>query len=450
MIHLDRLVRGYRAGRLSRNFSRAFEAGSDRPPWIGLEHEFPVFDGDGGRVDFRTVIQSLRLGRPDLVPGDRNAYRLPSGSVVTADTTEAEIATPPVDLRPGFASRLDAWAAHERAVLADRVSPMTIRGDSTHLNVTLPADVAADRVADAFATRFSVGLMLLMDRRTSPGLLVRPRPYRLELGGEYVVGDALRAALAYAVGATLACVAWLRWPGQVDLPPPVALRLERGVLRYGWYVDRSAFGVDLYAAGRRARLVTRDGTPTTAQAHMRQAWELARAHLEPHVAAGDLRDAENLVGGRFPLPMERPANALEAAIARPCRPRSPFGTALRAVRRPEYDVAPVMLTWQAAVFLAARRDRRRAGFLTVPGAALGSFVERLRRGELDELVDAYLAQPPAGRRLSNPAQVNDAGLYDELGLRAGLLAPERDYWGHFIRHRAPGHSVPAGAGLARA
>jgi hypothetical protein len=42
------------------------------------------------------------------------------------------------------------------------------------------------------------------------------------------------------------------------------------------------------------------------------------------------------------------------------------------------------------------------------------------------------------------------GLHDELGLRAGLLAPERDYWGRLVRHRLPGHSVPAGAGSASA
>lgn len=444
------LARSIRSTLASRSFAQACAQIEARPLWLGLEHEFLVFGGGGHRLDFRTVIHGLGLGRPDLVPGDRNAYRLPTGSVVTADTTEAEIATPPIEVRPGFAARLDGWAAFERAALAGRVAPLTLGGESTHLNVALPRDVDADRVADLFATRFAPGLMLLMDRWTSPGLLVRPRPFRLELGGEYVTGSALRAATAYSVGATLACVAWLRHRRKVELPAALAMRLERGVLRYGWYVDRRAFGVDLYAHGRSTWLATVDDERMCAQNHLERAWSVARRHVEPHADRVDLRDADDLVGGRGLLPVERLESEPETTVARPRRPRSAFGTAVRVHRRPGYELAPVMLTWQAAVFLAVRRDRRQAAFIALPGAALGGFFERLRAGDLDAAVEAYLALRPAGRRLSDPRQLMGIGLHDELGLRAGLLAPERDYWGRLVRHRLPGHSVPAGAGSASA
>jgi hypothetical protein len=61
------------------------------PGWGGLEHEFRVLDGPRP-VDFRRVIHGLGLGQPNLDPADPNAYRLPSGSAVTCDGAEAEIA----------------------------------------------------------------------------------------------------------------------------------------------------------------------------------------------------------------------------------------------------------------------------------------------------------------------------------------------------------------------
>lgn len=422
------------------------------PTWVGVEHEFLVFDESGGRADFRALIHGLRLGRRDLVPGDRNAYRLPTGSVVTADTTEAEIATPPTTLRAGFARQLDGWLAYERGALAARLAGLgvSLRGDSTHLNVSLPADLDADRVADLFATRFAAGLMLLLDRSTSPGLLVRPRPMRLELGGEYAVGDTLRAALAYAVGGTLACVAHVRGSRDAGLPPALAARLERGALRYGWYVDRAAFGVDLYAAGRNASLVTTEGLVTTAQEQLERSWSTARAAVAPHVGAHDLRAADEIVSRAGRLPTERPVAEQEADVAAPRRPRSAFGSALRAIRRPGFDAAPVMLSWSAGVWLVAQRERCRAAFVAVPGADLEPFMALLRGGALDMAVMDYLAMPPAGRRLASPTSVAKPGMYDEMGLRSGLLPTERDQSGRPLRPIRTRHSLPADAALASA
>lgn len=50
-------------------------------PVVGVQ-EFTVRDGER-RVDFRTVVHRLALGRRHLDPDDPNAYRLPSGSVVS-------------------------------------------------------------------------------------------------------------------------------------------------------------------------------------------------------------------------------------------------------------------------------------------------------------------------------------------------------------------------------
>jgi len=155
---------------------------------VGLEHEFVVRGSDGSRIDFRGLIHELGIGRRHLDPSDPHARRLPSGAVVTCDDGEAEIAIPPVAGTSGFATRVVEAAAHARAGL-QRSLPRGYRleGCSTHLSVSLP-DPLLEACARRYPVTFAPALMLLMDGPHSPGLLVRPRPGRLELGGEFVAG----------------------------------------------------------------------------------------------------------------------------------------------------------------------------------------------------------------------------------------------------------------------
>src|SRR4029077_15470311 len=117
-----------------------------------------------------------------------------------------------------------------------------------------------DRVCRLYAETFAADLMLLMDRIDSPGLLGRPRPGPTELCGEFLEGEPLAAAAAFVAGTTRACAAAVRRPrGRTALPPRLDVRLARAVHRYGWYVDRRAFGTDLHAAGRPAALAPGGG-----------------------------------------------------------------------------------------------------------------------------------------------------------------------------------------------
>jgi hypothetical protein len=141
--------------------------------------------------------------------------------------------------------------------------------------------------------------MLTLDRADSPGLLVRPRPGRLELGGEYAGGPALRAAIAFAVGSVLA----LERAPRASHPPPVRLRLEAARERFGYYVDRTATGSDLYAHGRSAAVRRRDGN-TTAGAHLVDCWRVARAALAPYADTADLLAMDRMADGATPLPVE--------------------------------------------------------------------------------------------------------------------------------------------------
>ena len=182
---------------------------------------------------------------------------------------------------------------------------MGLDGYSAHFSAAMPAELN-DRACRLYAETFAADLMLLMDRIDSPGLLVRPRPGRIELCGEFIENEPLAAAAALVAGTTRACAAAVRRQGaRAALPPRLDVRLARAVHRYGWYVDRRAFGTDLHAASRRALLPRAAGGTIRAQSHLELAWAAARQALADDAAASDLQAAEAMVTGSLPLPAEQ-------------------------------------------------------------------------------------------------------------------------------------------------
>ena len=76
-----------------------------------------------------------------LDPSDPNAYRCRSGVVVTVDGREAEVATPPVSVQPGFASETEAWPVQTRNELVALLpATYSLSGYSTHLSVSIDDD----------------------------------------------------------------------------------------------------------------------------------------------------------------------------------------------------------------------------------------------------------------------------------------------------------------------
>jgi hypothetical protein len=390
--------------------SRAFGAVLQAEPGtllVGLENEYLLPD------HFGRLIQLLDLGERNLDPGDPNAYRLPSGASITADGAEAEIALPPTRVRPGFTRELQHRALLERSWLARRLGPqLPLLGYSTHFSVSVPRS-AAGRIARRWARTFGPAFMLLLEQRMSPGLLVRPRPGRLELCGEFADGAWIQAAAAMAVGSIAACLR------QAPLPGEIEVSLAPAVERYGWYVDRRAFGPDLYSEGRKARLQRVRGGSITAQQQLEAAWTVARDALAGLAGDEDLEAADRMVAGDLPLPSEGglapppfgPEPTLEPSV---------FGDATRPRERPRFDLAPVMLTWDHSVFLVVGAAGGGRAFVSLPAEFLPGFLRRLDGGELDLLIEEYLSCPAGDRRVTS-----SVGLYEQLGPRRALLAVER-------------------------
>jgi IPT/TIG domain len=401
---------------------------------LGLELEFSVRSRRGGRVSFGSLIHRLALDGSALDPGDPNAYRCSWGGVITCDGAEAEIATPPVRTRPGFTSELRAWAQAGEAELR-RALPQGfgLDGYSAHLSAAMPARLN-EPVCRLYAETFAADLMLLMDRADSPGLLVRPRPGRTELCGEFTEGEPLPAVAAFVAGTTRACAAAVRRrSARALLPPSLDVRLARSVHRYGWYVDRAAFGTDLHAASRRALLRRTSGGTISAQLHLELAWAAARQALADDAAASDLQAADAMVAGSLPLPAEcgqpsgpvhgQPGDGVRLILDdRSLRERPPPRLCLRA--RPGFTLRPVAATWDFTVFAA--RGPARTAYVCVPRDSLPGFVDRLEEGALDDAIAGYLAFPSRRRVLSAHQQTKRLALYDRMGAPTGLLAPERD------------------------
>lgn len=410
--------------RLSSQFARVLapEDTAGPGPLVGIELEYRVVR-DGVPINFRGIIHGLGLGQPHLDPGDLNAYRLASGAVLTADGAEAELAFPPLDAGPGFASEAARRACAGRNHIEALLPHQEIDGYSTHISVELP-EAVTDKVARLYTQTFAPALMLLLDGRTSPGLLVRPRPGRLELGGEFAEGTHLMAAVAFAVGSAWA--AGVAVAGRRRLPiAQLDGRLLPDDHRYGWFVGRSAFGLDLYAGGRSAVLRLISGGTITAQQHLERCWEVARSALAPCVSQADLEATDSVVAGSLTLPseglFERPS--LQVTPGEP--PPSPFGEATKVRTRPGFQVAPVMLTWDTSVFVAIGESSERRAIINVPRDHLKQYLRRFDAGELDEVLVGYLATKPGGRTLHRRSQTLRPGIYDRLGPRSQLLARER-------------------------
>ncbi len=272
-----------------------------RPPRVGVEHEFSV-RRCGETIDFRTVLPGLFPGVVRADPADPFAVRH-SWGVITSDAAEAEVATPPITIGPGFAIGAMSSAAVAQQHLRDACpDEFEFSGYSTHISVSW-SPRRDDRLSQVWALTFGPAMMLLLDNPASPGLLVRPRPGRLELCGDYCDGQRLAAAVAFAAASVAHLVS-------VGAGAMVAYRVDADLQpardRYGWYLDRAAFGGDLY----RGADLRRSGHNVRAIDHLGALIDLVLPDLDRVGGPGDLDLMRQIRTHDLPLPLlDRTDNA---------------------------------------------------------------------------------------------------------------------------------------------
>lgn len=386
----------------------------------GVEHEFTIV-GKAGVVDFGAMVNQLPIRGRRLDPDDPNARRLDWGGVLTVDGREAEIVTPPVHLVPGAAEQVAGLAARGTHELTDlllahdrHLRPV---GYSTHLNVAAD-DRRSTRTARNLVRHFSPALMLMIDRSHSPGILIRPRRGRLELAGEHVEGDQLRAALTFFAGSVAASSRTSLWSSRRNgLPTAVRPVTKAADQRFGWYVDRRAFGPDLYAQGRDTVIHTRQGDRRAGDL-LEESWSAIRPSTELIADADDLALVDMMVAGDRPLPLESPTPAEPASAS-----ATPHGSAIRSRHRPGVTVEARYATWDTTVFEVTCHLEPRTFVVNIPDPSLERFLSMLDAGQLDSWLHEALAATPSGRILASVADTREPGVFDRV-LAPSVLSPE--------------------------
>ena len=349
------------------------------------------------------------------------AHRQRIGTAITCDEAEAEVSTPPIVLNRGVSSEIDSWVRAASHQLVEAVPNLDLEGCSSHISMSAPEAIAV-RAAGIFSRTFAPAVMLLMERQDSLGLLVRPRAGRIEIGGDFVTGEPLlAAALMVAGGARMAYAVAAGERPPSSLAPAVAVDVVPAVDRFGWYVDRSAFGFDLYDLGTAAVFRREQGGELGAMSYLAAAWSSARRALRGLVGREDRRAIESMLRNVDRMPLSA---ALSREPPRPARRlvRSEMGSVLDVIYRPSFSVQAVVAIWDFTVF---RVNGRRHAFVTVPRNDLAGFLGDARTGRLDEPLERYLAANPRGAILETYYQGMERGVYDEMGPAAGLAPAER-------------------------
>jgi hypothetical protein len=392
----------------------------------GVEQEYAVWR-DGRPVAFALLLGQVLPRSPARGFGEDPLARVRrDGAVWTADGPHAEIATPPRRLAAGIAGRLADDALHEREMLLRRLrlvgaadgSRLELRGYSTHINAFCRG-VDAWAVVRRFAVLHAPAIMLLADRRDSPGLLVRPRPDRLEIGTEYLEPrDDLVAVALVVLSATIECwetLAARRAPdgdgGAGSLRPLDSRAFQATWQRPGTFIDRAAFGDDLYRDGRDARLRLADGGMERAGSRLEATWARLRPIASTFATETELAAVDARVGGTVPLPIERSA-ALEPPVRRghrvPGASPGPNVELLSPLRHGALRVQPEALDWDVSLL----RISHPAGvtYARVPRDDSARFAAMVRTGALAPTLAARAAldRPPT---VTSPEE-RTPGLFD--------------------------------------
>lgn len=164
-----------------------------RAPIIGLENEFYIFCNER-QVDARALI--WRLARFEEHPPFftfRGVCKLASGAQLSADRACAETAMAPELLtQRGLHSLCEATISHRNRLLrlvqrcGDEVGGRRrVEGFSTHINLHFPS-TAPWGMCNLLGRTVLPAYFLLTERPVSGGMMLRPRPMRVEIGGEYI------------------------------------------------------------------------------------------------------------------------------------------------------------------------------------------------------------------------------------------------------------------------
>ncbi len=241
-------------------------------------------------------------------------------------------------------------------------------------------------------------------------------------------GNAAIAGQFQGVGALVCEGAAASFLAKSMLPPPIRVNVVRSVDRFGWFVARDAFGVDLYEHGRNTLLRRELLGSISAQRCLEEAWTAARKALGTKVTADDLEPADRAVTGAIGLPLESSPDTAPPRIGNTPDP-PPIGLAMEPVDTPMYTLVAAAATWDFVVFGV---PGARTIYLSVPVETLGGFLAEAVVGAQDARIAGFAHNPNTGRVLRSYAEAQTFALWDGIEFGPQLAPPERGVDGTYL------------------
>ena len=381
------------------------------PILIGVEQEFDLFNGER-YIDFRKLFSQV-VAHTRSVPFRNcdSAVILEAGYMLACDGWEAEFATAPIS----SAGNGPAAVAHEvvrcrmhMLQLLKRVGVRQVRGYSTHINISVPIGREWE-LAWAFAESVAPALILLMEARQSPGLLIRPRRGRLEIGSEYLDDEGqLAAAIVFLTGVIHAYpynqTLWKQFP-RVRLK-----KWEDANIRPGIYLPHDAYGESMHELGRKAQIELESGEKITAGKILESCAELVLRELNKQVSERALKTLRRVVQQTGSLQIEQeqmPGDIQRRAVHFSVLEAKTIQSLASSHSR--LGITPAFVDWEGVAF--SWTGKNVPLILGIPWSDLPQFFTIARKNDIPQYV-ASLGPPEAA--LTSLNQLRSAQTYERV------------------------------------
>lgn len=384
----------------------------DTARMLGVEQEYDLFAGRS-QLDFRALF-GRGLARRRSVPFRNcdSAAILEAGYMLACDGQEAEFATAPIDYHGEGCltlAREVIRCRNDMLKLLGAIAVPDVRGYSTHLNISVPAGRESE-LATALSKTVAPALILLMEARQSPGLLIRPRRGRLEIGSEYIDDEAqLSAASVFLTGAVQAFLSDETLWGQF---PRLALKhWEEANIRPGIYLPHDAFGESIYEHGRAAKLELASGGTIRAGDLLNICSRLVLRALDDKVSTRAANGLRRMVDRTGSLQIERPIDP--GFIAQPARFYSPAHAAKTlqklTLAQSSLGLTPRFVDWEGAAF--SWETESTSLVVGVPWAQLPGFFQTTQKNDLPGFVGGLGSVEP---KLASLDQLQSPGVFHAI------------------------------------
>jgi len=358
---------------------------------LGVEQEFELFDR-GRPIDFRAEFPRA-IGRAASIPFRNcdSAAIVEAGYMLCCDGRDAEFATAPIDLRGSgpidLANEVLRCRSHMLQTLR-KLGRREVRGYSTHLSISVPAGRERE-LAEAAAARIGPALILLMEGPRSPGLLIRTRRGRLEVGSEYMDDpQRLAATIVLLAGAVHACLhnqaAW------EQLPALKLLRWQEAITRPGLYLPHDAYGESIHDLGRAASVEREEGGKISAGRVLETCAALAKRELEGLISSEASRSLDRVLDHPDVLPIEGKYDVGRVELRRSNFTAVQSRTLKMLARSRGTRLRPQFVDWEGAAF-----EWRNAGHRLIIGMPWAHLPVLFAAAQTEEVLGAIAgAQTP--------------------------------------------------------